>query len=97
MLALAWTGWLGRLTVLEATLHLLLYFGDYLTFDQLFSVDKYRNGTFSWLALLVILVTSVERLRRTRYARPPAAPHPPRAAACGMCMHACASAACMHV
>jgi len=61
--------WVGRLTAIEATLHLVLYFTDgYLdSFGTVVSVEKYRNGLIAWIGLMVVFATSIEYLRRKKY------------------------------
>jgi len=64
--------WLGRLVFVEATLHMAEYFNDgYFfpnnTFGDMIAVAKYKEGFISWVALLVVLLSSIEYLRRKRY------------------------------
>ena len=59
--------WLGRLTFVEASLHFVLYFRTYMTTELLFATPKYRDGFASWVGLVVVFATSIERLRRRKY------------------------------
>jgi predicted ferric reductase len=61
--------WIGRLTFIMCTLHIVYYFtsGYFTEFGDMFAYSTRRSGVAAYIALLVVFLTSLERLRRRKY------------------------------
>eukprot|EP00475_Leptophrys_vorax_P035023 TRINITY_DN5728_c0_g3_i1.p1 TRINITY_DN5728_c0_g3~~TRINITY_DN5728_c0_g3_i1.p1 ORF type:complete len:1084 (+),score=234.56 TRINITY_DN5728_c0_g3_i1:73-3252(+) len=60
--AIAYHRWIGRLAILQATIHWFYYWGQQDTYQS-----KYWLGLYSWICMAVIYATSVNYLRRRHF------------------------------
>eukprot|EP00475_Leptophrys_vorax_P035021 TRINITY_DN5728_c0_g1_i1.p1 TRINITY_DN5728_c0_g1~~TRINITY_DN5728_c0_g1_i1.p1 ORF type:complete len:1218 (+),score=288.28 TRINITY_DN5728_c0_g1_i1:1291-4944(+) len=60
--AIAYHRWIGRLAILQATVHWFFYWGQQGTYQS-----KYWLGLYSWICMAVLYLTSINVLRRRHF------------------------------